>query len=123
MTARPFTGTPGATPASTATVSTTNITAQDVANEIGADLVTATRLFGVAANMVAEYSPLSPSANKAEAIYRFAGYMFNSENLGLTAETFGPKSLEIISNHAPMFRNSGAQAILTRWKRRRGGKV
>ena len=123
MTARPFTGTPGATPASTATVSTINITAQDVANEIGADLVTATRLFGVAANMVTEYSPLSPSANKAEAIYRFAGYMFNSENWGLTAETFGPKSLEIISNHAPMFRNSGAQAILTRWKRRRGGKV
>ena len=73
MTARPFTGTPGATPASTATVSTINITAQDVANEIGADLVTATRLFGVAANMVTEYSPLSPSANKAEAIYRFAG--------------------------------------------------
>ena len=123
MTARPFTGTPGATPASTATVSTINITAQDVANEIGADLVTATRLFGVAAKMVTEYSPLSPSANKAEAIYRFAGYMFNSENLELTAETFGPKSLEIISNHAPMFRNSGAQAILTRWKRRRGGKV
>ena len=123
MTARPFTGTPGATPASTAIVSTINITAQDGANEIGADLVTATRLFGVAANMVTEYSPLSPSANKAEAIYRFAGYMLNSENLGLTAETFGPKSLEIISNHAPMFRNSGAQAILTRWKRRRGGKV
>ena len=45
MTARPFTGTPGATPASTATVSTINITAQDVANEIGADLVTANPAF------------------------------------------------------------------------------
>ena len=104
-------------------MTTITITAQDVANEIGADLATATRLFDVASNMVMEYSPLSPSANKAEAIYRFTGYMHNSENQGITSETFGPKSIDIISNHAPMFRTSGAQAILTRWKRRRGGKV
>lgn len=104
-------------------MTTIDITAQDVANETGADLATATRLFDVASNMVMEYAPLSPSANKAEAIYRFTGYMHNSENQGITSETFGPKSIDLISNHGPMFRNCGAQAILTRWKHRRGGKV
>ena len=41
----------------------------------------------------------------------------------IRTEEIGPKRVEYHLNHAAMFRNSGAAALLTRHKRRRAGSV
>ena len=91
--------------------------------EVGGTAAQAARWYGVAVNMVEEYAPAAPSANKGEAIIRFGGYLRDAEPGAIQQETFGPKGLTFTTNHASMFRNSGAAALLTRHKRRRGGKV
>ena len=102
---------------------TFELTALQLAQAIGTDLQTSSELLDVAVNEVESYSPKAPGANKREAVIRFAGYLKNAENLGVSSQSFGPKSAEIIVNHSSAFRNSGAAMLLTRYKRRRGGKV
>ena len=77
----------------------------------------------VATEHVEDYAPGAPEASQNEAVIRFAGYLAGSDYGGVRAETLGPKSLEFASNHAAMFRNSGAAALLTRWKVRRAGAL
>ena len=102
---------------------TFELTALELGMAVGTDTQTAGELLAVAVNEVEAYAPLAPGPNKREACIRFAGYLKNAENLGVSNQTFGPKSVEIIVNHASAFRNSGAAMLLTRYKRRRAGKV
>ena len=104
------------------------LTAMELATELRiTDQSVADRLYAVAVNQVQEYAVRAPSPNKHEAILRYAGYLWQSGDPhgsgALRGETFGPKSLEFVSNHSAAFRNSGAAAVLTRWKRRRAGAV
>ena len=126
MTARPYTGIPGTAPAPTSTPSPSTLntlTAADLAFILKVDLPTATHLYGVAVNMVEEYAPRAPSANKAEAIYRFSSYLLDAAPGTKQSETFGPKTVTFTTNHGPAFRNSGAAMVLTRYKRRRAGAI
>ena len=102
---------------------TFELTALELAMAIGTDTQTAGELLSVVVNEVEAYAPLAPGPNKREAVIRFAGYLKNAENLGVSNQTFGPKSVEIITNHSSAFRNSGAAMLLTRYKRRRGGAI
>ena len=80
------------------------------------------RLGATAAAMVEQYAPAAPQPLKNEAVVRFAGYLEEANYGALRSETTG--DLESAhNNHAAMFRNSGAAALLSRWRVRRAGAI
>ena len=99
------------------------LTAQQLADETSADLARAERVLPVASQVVVDYAPNAPAAVLNEAVIRFAGYLLASDYGGVRSESLGPMSVDYTVNHAAMFRNSGAAALLTRYKRRRAGAI
>lgn len=99
------------------------LTAQQLADETGAELSRATRVLAVAARLVGDYAPQAPAEVANEAVVRFGGYLLASDYGTVRSEGLGPQSVEYQMNHAPAFRNSGAMALLTRYKRRRAGAI
>ena len=97
------------------------ITGQELADETAASLDRAERILAVASVEVLEFAPHAPDAVANEAVIRYGGYLAQSDYGTVRDETIGPRSVSYQMNHAMMFRNSGAQALLTRWKRRRAG--
>lgn len=83
----------------------------------------AQRIHAAAVQMVTDYAPDAPTEIVNEAIVRLGGYLAQSDFGTIRSETLGPQSFEFVTNHAAMFRNSGAMALLTRYKRRRAGAV
>ena len=94
-----------------------------LAAELGIDTTRATRLLGVATAVVEEYAPATPEALQNEAAIRFAGYLAESRFGAVSTRTVGPLTAEHVTNHAAAFRNSGAAALLTRYKVRRAGAI
>ena len=76
-----------------------------------------------AAALVNDYAPDAPPALSNEAAIRFAGYLYGSDYGPVRSETIGPQAVEYVTNHAAMFRNCGAAALLTRYRRRRAGSI
>ena len=77
-----------------------------------------------ASAMVEAYAPGAPQALKDEALIRFAGYLAGSDFGGIVSEnSVGSAQVEYVTNHAAMFRNSGAAALLTGWRIRRAGSI
>ena len=99
------------------------LTVAELMAEVGGTQAQVEQWYEVAVNMVEEYAPAAPSANKGEAIIRFGGYLRDADPGTQRSQTFGPKSIEFVVNHANMFKNCGAAALLTRWKRRRAGSI
>lgn len=100
------------------------LTAVELAEALGADQALADRLLPVAAAIVDGYAPHAPDALSNEATIRFAGYIGRTDYYGaVRSKTIGPLSVEYVTNHAAAFRNCGAAALLTRYKRRRAGSV
>lgn len=99
------------------------ITAQQLADETGITVDRAERLLTVASQVVTEYAPEAPEAVANEAVVRFAGYLGQADYGTVRDESIGPMSVTYPLNHAAMFRNSGAAALLTRYKRRRAGAI
>ena len=85
----------------------------------------ATRLLAVASSQVEQYAPWAPSVRKNEAVIRFAGYLGGSDFGGVESESIGPRSVTYTppSTNAAMFRNCGAAALLTTYRKRRGGLI
>ena len=83
----------------------------------------AERILEVASDMVTEYAPHAPTSILNEAVVRLGGYLAQSDYGGIREESVGQRSVSYQMNHAMMFRNSGAQALLTRWKARRAGVI
>ena len=102
---------------------TVTLTAQELASETGADLDRAERILAVASAIVVEYAPAAPVALLNESAIRLGGYLAQSDYGTVRDETIGPRSVSYQMNHAMMFRNSGAMALLTRWKKRRAGTI
>ena len=100
-----------------------DLTAQQLAEESGADLSRAERVLPAAREMVEQYAPGAPDAPKVEAIIRFGGYLLGSDHGGIAKESIGPRDVEYTVNHAAAFRNSGAAMLLTRWRVRRAGAI
>ena len=100
------------------------LTATELAEALGAEQALADRLLPVVAAIVDDYAPHAPDALADEAAIRFAGYIGRSDYFGaIRSKTTGPLSVEYVTNHASAFRNCGAAALLTRYKRRRAGIV
>ena len=91
--------------------------------ETGVTVERATRLLAVATEVVERYASNAPEALQNEAVTRLAGYLGQSDYGTIRQEAIGPKSVEYHLNHAAMFRNSGAESLLTRYKVRRGGAI
>ena len=58
-----------------------------------------------------------------EAVIRLAGYLAQSDFGGIPEETIGPMTLKWTTNHAAMFRNSGAAGLLAPWRTHRAGSM
>ena len=95
----------------------------DLARLICVDLATAERLLAVATQVVEDYAPNAPEILQNEAAIRFGSYLFQSDVGTITKESIGPREVEYVTNHAAMFRNCGAAALLTRYRVRRAGAI
>ena len=107
--------------AASSTSTTITLTAADLAAETASTVARAERVLPVVVAQIERYAQGAPVAVKNEAAIRFGGYLLQSDYGAIRTETLGPKSAEYQMNHAAMFRNSGAAALLTNWKVRRGG--
>ena len=80
-------------------------------------------LGAVSAALVERYAPGAPQVIRNEAAIRFAGYLGQAASGTVTKIGFRNMDIEFITNHAAMFRNSGAAGLLSPWKRRRAGII
>ena len=99
------------------------VTPQQFADETSADLDRATRVLPVVVEMITRFAPHAPEAVANEAALRFGGYLLGSDFGVIRREELGPMNVEYVTNHAAMFRNSGAASLLTGYKRRRAGAI
>lgn len=99
------------------------ITAVDLAATIGADATRAGHLLATAWLLVRRYAPDAPDEAHREAIIRCAGYLREANFGARQSLTVGPMEAGYAANHAAMFRNSGAAALLSRWRVRRAGAI
>ena len=84
---------------------------------------TARRLGALAAALAERYAAAAPQAVKDEAVIRAAGYLAQSDFGGIVSESIGPREVSYTVNHSALFRNSGAAALLSPWKRRQAGII
>ena len=89
----------------------------------GPDDTVTQRVGAVAAAMVEREAASAPQAIKDEAVIRFAGYLRSADWGDISKMSLGPRSRDMVTNHAPMFRNSGAKGLLSPWKIRRAGAI
>ena len=82
-------------------------------------LAYAERILPVARAIVEKYAPEAPEAVKSESIIRISGNFAEARYGGFVSNQtkIPPQS------HAAFFRNSGAMALCSPWKRRRAGRV
>ena len=114
---------PEPTPEPEPTPTGVTLTAEALATETGAELDRAERILAVATATVIEYAPYAPTVLLNEAVIRLGGYLAQSDYGTVREEQVGQIQHSLVVNHAMMFRNSGVQALITRYKRRRAGRV
>ena len=99
------------------------LTASELAEAVGVDSATATRLLAVASALVTRYAPLAPGAVSNEAVIRAAGWLAEQPSAAITSESEG----DIRTSYAPTMqsalRHSGGMALLSTWKLRRAGAI
>ena len=81
------------------------------------------RLLPVAAQIVEDYAVNAPTVLQDAAVVRYVGYLGKTAGGAITSKTVGPVSVTYQANDSAMFRNSGAESLLTRYKVRRAGKI
>ena len=106
-----------------------DITSTDLRGFLGTDYVTEDRadeLLKVAKARVEGYAPDAATAVQNEAARRFCGYLLLADETGfgvIRTQRTGDSDSEFVINHAMGFRNSGAESLLTPFKKRRGGLI
>ena len=90
---------------------------------VAEDDARAAALGEAASAMVEQYAPGAPQALKNEALLRHAGYLAQADFGSIVKESIGPRDVEFATNHANAWRNSGAAALLSRWRVRRAGTI
>ena len=99
------------------------IDAATLAEIIGADVPTATRLLAVTTELVDRYAASAPDAIHNEAIIRCSGWLLSTPSTGARTESVGDISTSFSPMMTGALRASGAMALLTNWKVRRGGAI
>ena len=99
------------------------ITVAELAEAIGTDAATATRLLAVATALVERYAPDAPDAISDEATIRAAGWLAEQPAAAIRSESEGDIRTSYAPTHISALRHSGGQALLSPWKIRRGGAI
>ena len=99
----------------------TEITASDLETAIGADIDTATRLLEAVKATVDGYASEAPQTLKNEAMIRMAGWLFQQPP-GVMQQS-GAGSEITYRGGTSAFRNSGAMALLSPFRRRRARAI
>ena len=102
---------------------TINPTELAAAVDGGVDTTTATRLLSVARALVDRYAFEAPEPIANEAAIRVVGYLLDQPAAALRTQTVGPLTVEIETARQSVLRHSGAMAMLSPWKIRRGGAI
>ena len=106
-----------------APVTGVTITAAELAEALAVNMATADRLLSVASELVTRYAPAAPSAILNEAVLRTAGWLVEQPAAAVTSEATGDISTRYAVNNLSAVRHSGAMALLTAYKVRRGGAI
>ena len=99
------------------------LTAAQLAEAVGVDLKTATRLLAVAAELVNRFAPDAQDAIANEAAIRTAGWLAEQPAAAIRAETEGDISTSYAPSMQSALRHSGAMSLLSPWKVRRAGAI
>lgn len=99
------------------------LTAAALAAAIGAETATAERLLPVATALVERYAPDAPEALQNEAVVRCGGYLHEMPGASIRSEATGDIRTSYAANNMSPLRHSGAIALLSPWKARRGGAI
>ena len=100
-----------------------NLTAAELAEAVGVDSVTATRLLAVATALVNRYAADAPDAIANEAAIRAAGWLAEQPAAAITGETEGDIRTSYSPSMLSALRHSGAMGLLSPWKIRRAGAI
>ena len=97
----------------------------DILDDVGAydpgDLPKVDRWLAAATEIIERYAPNAPTSVQNVAAIRFIGYLGQADFGTVRSESMGPRSVEYHLNHAPAFRNCGAEMLLSPYKVRRAG--
>ena len=100
------------------------LTDVELSSALAVNLQLAYRLHAVAVALVEHYAPAAPEAVQNEAVIRTAGWLADQPAAGVRAMRTG----DVFTSFGPdralgPLRHSGAMALLSPWKVRRGGAV
>ena len=99
------------------------LTAADLAAVLGVESAIATRLLPVASALVERYAPDAPEAIQNEAAIRCSGWLNEQPAAAVRSERIGDIQTDYSPSNMSALRHSGAMALLTGWKVRRGGMI
>ena len=99
------------------------ITAAQLAEAIGTDSATATRLLPVGTELVNRYAPSTPDAIANESCVRVCGWLAEQPAAAIRSDKIGDIETDFAPTHLSALRHSGAMALLSPWKVRRAGAI
>ena len=99
------------------------IIATELAEAVGVDATTATRLLAVATELVNRYAPDAPIAVANEAAIRCSGWLSEQPAAAITSESEGDIRTSYSPTMLSALRHSGAMGLLSPWKIRRAGAI
>ena len=102
---------------------TVNATELATAVDGGLDPATAIRLLAVSRELVERYCPEAPDQVANEAVIRCSGWLADQPSAPIRSQSVGPMSLDFEPSRQSALRHSGAMALLSPWKIRRGGAI
>ena len=97
------------------------LTAAQLAEAIGSDTETATRLLSVCTELVNNFAAGAPDTVANEAVIRTAGWL-NEQPPGVMSQSVDGYELSYRGGMSPL-RGSGAMSLLSPWKKRRAQKI
>lgn len=83
----------------------------------------APRLLPVAGALVLQYAPNAPDVIQNEAVIRVCGYLSQQPECAQRSDRIGDVETQWMPGNVSALRHSGAMALLTYWKARRGGAI
>ena len=95
----------------------------ELAEAIGTDSKTATRLLAVSSALVERFAPRAPGSISNEAAIRTAGWLSEQPSAAIRSETEGDITTSYSPSMISALRNSGAMSLLSPWKIRRAGVI
>ena len=99
------------------------LTESELAGALGVNQALADRLLPVAKALVQQYGPDAPEPIQNEAVIRCAGWLADKPSSSLQSERFGDVEVQWATGQLSALRHSGAMALLSPFKVRRGGAI